>query len=90
MANIVITFKVMPEDLDVDLKKMEEDIKSVIRKYADVGKVEIEEVAFGLKALKFIVVVDESKGWTDIVEDNIRNVDGVSSVEIIDVRRAIG
>ena len=90
MADVIVTFKIMPENLDVDLKKLEKDIKEVITIYAEVGKVETEEIAFGLKALKFIVIVDESKGGTDILEDNMRNVEGVSSVEVTDVRRAIG
>jgi len=90
MADVIVTFKVMPEGVDVDLKKLEVDMKKVISRYAEVGKVETEEIAFGLKALNFIVVVDENKGGTDIVEDNMRNVEGVSSVEVTDVRRAIG
>lgn len=90
MAEVVVTFKVMPEGVEVDLKKLEKDMKEVISRYAEVGKVEIEEIAFGLKALNFIVVVDENKGGTDIVEDNMRNVEGVISVEVTDVRRAIG
>jgi len=90
MGEVIVTFKVMPEGLEVDLKKLESDMRGVISKYAEVGRVEIEEVAFGLKALNFIVVVDENKGGTDIVEDNMRNVEGVNSVEVTDVRRAIG
>ena len=90
MAEVIVTFKVMPEGVEVDLKKLEFDMKEVISRYAEVGKVEIEEIAFGLKALNFIVVVDENKGGTDIVEDNMRNVEGVNSVEVTDVRRAIG
>ena len=90
MAEVIVTFKVMPEGVEVDLKKLEFDMKEVISRYAEVGKVEIEEIAFGLKALNFIVVVDENKGGTDVVEDNMRNVEGVNSVEVTDVRRAIG
>ncbi|MBL7147323.1 MAG: elongation factor 1-beta [Nanoarchaeota archaeon] len=90
MADVIVTFKIMPESLDVDLKKLEVDVKKVINRYGEVGKVETEEIAFGLKALKFIVIVDESKGGTEIVEDNLRNVEGVNSVEVTDVRRAIG
>ena len=90
MAEIIITFKIMPEGLDVDLKKLERDVSQIIKRYGDIGKVEIEEIAFGLRALKFIIVVDENKGGTDIIEDNLRNVEGVNSVEVVDVRRAIG
>ena len=80
----------MPEDLEVDLKKLEKDVKALINKFGEVGKVEVEKIAFGLEALKFIVVYDENKGGTDFLEDNMRNIEGVSSVEVVDVRRAIG
>lgn len=90
MGKVIITFKIMPEDLSVDLKKIEQEVKDLINKYGEVGKIEVEEVAFGLKCIKFFVIYDESKGDTEFLEDNIRNVDGVNSVEVIDVRRAIG
>ncbi|MBU2634218.1 MAG: elongation factor 1-beta [Nanoarchaeota archaeon] len=90
MADIIITFKVMPEDLEVDLKRLEKDITALINEFGEVGKVEIEKIAFGLEALKFLVVYDENKGSTDFLEDNMRNIDGVNSVEVVDVRRAIG
>jgi elongation factor 1-beta len=90
MADVIITFKIMPEDLDVDLKRVEKEVGDLLSKYAKVGKIEVEEVAFGLKCIKFIVIYDESKGDTEFLEDNLRNVDGVNSVEVTDVRRAIG
>ena len=34
--------------------------------------------------------MDESKGSIDPLEDEIKKIEGVSSVETIDVRRAIG
>ena len=90
MADVIITFKIMPEDLEVDLKRVEKEVGDLLSKYAKVGKIEVEDVAFGLKCIKFIVIYDESKGDTEFLEDNLRNVDGVNSVEVTDVRRAIG
>ncbi len=90
MAEVVITAKVMPESPDVDLMAIEEKANEVIKKYGDVGKSETEELAFGLKALKLIFVMDESKGSPDALEEDIAKIDGVRSVEIVDVRRAIG
>ena len=90
MANVIITFKIMPESLEVNLDNLEKDVKSLISRYGEVGKIEREEVAFGLEALNFIVIYDEAKGATEFLEDNIRNVDGVMSVEVTDVRRQIG
>ena len=80
----------MPEDLEVDLNKLEKEAKELLNKYGEVGKTEREKIAFGLEAIILIFVMDESKGSTDFIEDNMRNIDGVQSVEVTDVRRAIG
>jgi elongation factor 1-beta len=92
MASVVVTLKIMPKSPDVDLKAVEEKIKSEIVAFAGEGetKTEVEPVAFGLKALKIIFVMDEAKGSTEPLEKKIQEVEGVNSVEVTDVRRAIG
>ena len=92
MANVIITVKIMPESPDVDLKDLEERAKQEIKKFC--GETEtktiIEPVAFGLKSMKIIFVVDEKKGSPDPVAEKIATLEGVNSAEISDVRRAIG
>jgi elongation factor 1-beta len=92
MAIAIITLKIMPEDPDVDLDMVETEAKKKIAEFAGEGdtKTEIEPIAFGLKALKIIFVTDEKKGGTDNLEVEIGKIPGVNSVEVIDVRRAIG
>ena len=82
----------MPETPDVDLKKLEEDALNKIKEFAGEGetKIEIEPIAFGLKALKITFVMDENLGSTEPLEKSISEIEDVSSFEIIDVRRAIG
>jgi len=92
MANAVVTFKIMPVSPKTDLEKVAEEAVKKIIAYAGDGdrKKEIEPVAFGLNALKIIFVMDEKKGSPEPLEKEIANIKGVNSVEIIDVRRAIG
>jgi len=81
----------MPENPETDLKAIEEKAKIFIAEYGgEVGKVEIEPIAFGLKALNLIFVSNEDIGSTDRLEQNVSSIEGVSSAEVIDVRRAIG
>lgn len=93
MAKVIITFKIMPETPEVDLeavqKAAEEKIDAFVGETAE-KKVEIEPIAFGLKAVKITFVSDESKGSTDEIEEQISELDGVQSCEVIDVRRALG
>ncbi|MDD5133068.1 MAG: elongation factor 1-beta [Candidatus Nanoarchaeia archaeon] len=94
MAKVVITLRIMPESPEVNLEDLEKEAKQIIEGYCSPDKTEfkvsIDPIAFGLKALVIIFVMDEKKGATDPLEEKIRNVPGVESAEITDVRRAIG
>ena len=82
----------MPESPEVDLSKLENEVKAKIKAFSESEdmKIEQEPIAFGLKALKIMFVMDESRGSTDALEEQIKTIPGVNSVETVDVRRAIG
>ena len=92
MAQVVVTLKIMPESPDIDLAGIEQKAKQRIADFSHSKDIRMsqEPIAFGLKALKIIFVIDESKGSTDALEEQIRAIPGVNSVEAVDVRRAIG
>ncbi|MBW3021240.1 elongation factor 1-beta [Candidatus Woesearchaeota archaeon] len=91
MADAIITFKIMPESPEVDLKDLENKATEMIAKFGgEVGKVDIQPVAFGLKSLNLIFVMDETLGGTDDLEKDIEDLEGVMSCEVTDVRRALG
>jgi elongation factor 1-beta len=92
MANAIVTIKIMPEDPSVDLKAIEVEALKQIEEYAGKGdtKVTIEPIAFGLKAINIIFIVDEKLGSPDAITEQLEKIEGVNSVETIDVRRAIG
>ena len=92
MANAIVTLKIMPETPDIDLDTLKDKIKKQIADFAGEGetKDELEPVAFGLKCLKIIFVMDENIGSTEDLENNICEIEGVQSAEVSDVRRALG
>ncbi len=91
MADVIITLKVMPESIDVDLDNVEREVKEKIKRFGgEVGRTEIKPIAFGLNSLEVIFIVDESKGGTDKLEEDIKGIEGVGNVDVTDVRRAIG
>ena len=90
MAKVVITLKANL-DPGSDIENIKEEANNRIEEFGgEVGKVEVEEIAFGLKAVNFVFILDESKGSTESLENDIASIEGVSSVEITDVRRTIG
>ncbi len=90
MADVIVTVKIMPESPEVDLKEIIDKATEIINKVGEVGKTETEPIAFGLNAIKLIFVMDESKGSTEPLENEIAKLEHVNSVEVIDVRRALG
>lgn len=83
MGDVAIVLKVMPEGTGTDLGRIEDDIRELI----EVQDLETEEVAFGLEALKLSTIVGDEEGGTDDVETSLRELDGVRSVEVEDMRK---
>ena len=92
MTKVVVTLNIMPESPEINLENLTKEVADKVQEFAGETetKSEIEPVAFGIKILKFIFVMDEDKGSTDVLENSIASLDGIKSVEAVDVRRAIG
>lgn len=91
MAKVILTLKIMPESPEVDLEKVQAACNEAAKAQGtEVGKVEVEPFAFGLKILKLYFVLDEEGGSPDALEEALKAVEGVQSVETIDVRRTLG
>ena len=79
----------MPESIDVNLEELSTQCKKIISKIGEIGKVEYKPIAFGLKAIELMAIMDESKGSTEEIENEIRNLHNVTSAEVTDVRRTV-
>jgi len=81
----------MPSGIDVDLEKLKGEIKTKIESFKSgiFNEIKEEPVAFGLKALILTFALSENEE-VDAVENTINEMENVSSVELIDYRRAIG
>jgi elongation factor 1-beta len=90
MALAAVTIKIMPVSPEIDLKKLRADIEATITKIGGIlHKCEEQPIAFGLKALVFIIGWPEKKD-PDAIESELSKIKDVNSVEITDVRRAFG
>ncbi|TFG28887.1 elongation factor 1-beta [Candidatus Thorarchaeota archaeon] len=87
MARVVMTMKIMPDGVEIDLDDLLEKIKGVVPEGTDVGAVETQPIAFGLMAIRMNLVRDESLGGTDDIEAAISAVEGVAQVEVEMVSR---
>ena len=93
MAKAIVTVKMMPESPEVDMAAVQAQAEQRIDEFvgeAGEKRASIKPIAFGLKALEIIFVMDEKLGSTEPLEAKLAEIEGVNGVEVIDVRRAIG
>ena len=82
MGSVAISVTVVPEGPDINLNELIEKIKNTI----DIKDVKEENIGFGLKNLKLMIIRSDAAGQgTDDIEDKLSGIDGVSSVRIDDV-----
>ncbi|MDD5331357.1 MAG: elongation factor 1-beta [Candidatus Nanoarchaeia archaeon] len=91
MADVIVTLKCVLASPDINVKESTEKIRKEVENFgARILGITTEEVAFGIKAILPRFAMDENLGNYDALEDAIRDLDEVSSIETIQVSRAMG
>jgi elongation factor 1-beta len=85
VGEVGLQYRVLPEGLEIDLKKLKDDIGKALPHGAILKASEERPLAFGLKALHILIVLDDKKGGAEQVETAISGVPGVQSVEIVEM-----
>lgn len=88
MGMSAVEIRIMPESPETNLAEIKKEIPKKLRDAKNI-KIEEQEIAFGLKALKINFAWPEEID-TDIIENKLQEIEGVSSVKIEDIRRAFG
>ena len=83
MGSVAITYRIMPEDAGTDLAPIREGIKKAIG--PALKGMQEKDVAFGLRAILALAVVDDASGGGEKLESALSAIPGVGSVEAIDV-----
>ena len=84
-----IKIKIMPNSPNTDLEKIKKKAKSIIEKKGGKNReYEEEPVAFGLKAVIAFFEWPEEKELYE-VEESLKKIENVSSIQVIDMRRLI-
>ena len=91
MGIALIKIKLMPSSPNENLKEIKDKAESIIEKNKG-GRISFEEqpIAFGLKAIIVGFEQDENEGELDPIENALNKIKNVSSVQIVDMRRAFG
>ncbi len=89
MGNIVISFKIFPSEATVDLNLLKQKIEKQLPKFASIHGFVEDPIAFGLSALIVHIVLPEDRsGVLDELENYLLEIEEISQMETIMVRRA--
>jgi elongation factor 1-beta len=92
MANAIITFKLMPEDTDIDLEALKEKAFEIAQKHGSKGQMQakIEPVAFGLKQLLILAMYAVEDKDFDAIAAELATLEGIQSAEVYKMDLAMG
>jgi elongation factor 1-beta len=86
MGDAAVRMKLMPESIDVDLNKVKEYIKKAVPAFARLHAVEEIPIAFGLKAIIVVAIMNDKGGHSpEEIENAFSKIPGVESVEVEEV-----
>jgi translation elongation factor aEF-1 beta len=89
MGEVIGLLRVMPAGVlnDTEMQKIIEEVKSLVKNPARLGKVEVKDIAFGLRSVEVTVSVPDEEGGLDPIVQDLSKIKNVDSVEVIDIGR---
>lgn len=85
MGQVALTLKVMPKSNEIEIESIMDSVKNAaLGENIKVSDVQVENMAFGLKALKVLILMPD-QGGTDEIEEKLKKIDGVGEIETVEV-----
>jgi len=88
MAKMLVSMKVFPEDITIDLEQLKQRIEKMLPEDSRIMRSNEEPIAYGLKALIVHILIPEEKtDDLEKIETGIRQISGVSNLETFMMQR---
>ncbi|MDY6931205.1 MAG: elongation factor 1-beta [Halobacteriota archaeon] len=89
MGEVAAKIRVMPKGVETDLEALKSKLEASLPKEVSLRGFDEEPIAFGLKAVIAVVIMGDSEGGTQSVEDAFSAVDDVESIQVVEVGRML-
>ena len=82
MGEVIALIRLMPDGVlsDDEIQKILDEIKVVVKEPVKLGKVEVKNIAFGLKGVDVTVSVPDSEGGLDPIVEILSNIEKIDNV----------
>ena len=89
MGDVIALIRLMPDGVlsDDEMQKILDEIKVVVKEPVKLGKVEVKNIAFGLRGVDVTVSVPDSEGGLDPIVEVFSSIEKVDNVKVVDVGR---
>jgi translation elongation factor aEF-1 beta len=89
MGEVIALIRMMPDGVlsTEEMETIAGEVRKTIKTPVRLGRVEVKEIAFGLKGLDVTVVVPDSVGGLDPIVEQLGKIKKVDNVEVVDVGR---
>lgn len=80
MGTVAATYTLMPEDTDFDFDSLLTELPGIVSVKIKVAKADILPMAFGLRKLEAVFVMEDAEGLIDKLEETLRAIPGIQNV----------
>ncbi len=89
MGEVIALIRMMPDGVlsDAEMDVIAGEVRKIIQKPIRLGRVEVKNIAFGLKGLDVTIAVPDSEGGLDPIVEKLGKIKKVDNVEVVDVGR---
>jgi elongation factor 1-beta len=84
MAKVLLTIRVMPEDVNTDLESIKNEISSKIG-----AQIKEVPIAFGIVSLYVSTIIEDKEGEIEKVEKLLKEIKGVGEIEVLEITRTL-
>jgi len=81
MGTVAATYTLMPEDTEFDFPALVGKLSTIVPANVKVAKTDVLPMAFGLKKLEAVFVMEDAAGLIDQLEETLRGIPGIQNVE---------